>query len=118
MVSWATYPALDRYAPAGMSPAVVQGELRGRLGFQGVTITDGLGAGALYAYGGFAHRAVSASRAGADLLLCSTPSSAGNSPANGVAALNGLVAGFEDGAVSRTTAEASVARIIALRTSP
>jgi beta-N-acetylhexosaminidase len=47
MVSWATYPALDASLPAGLSPAVVQGELRGYLGYQGVTITDALEAGAV-----------------------------------------------------------------------
>ena len=42
MVSWAVYPALDAKYPAGLSSAVVQGELRGHLGYQGVTITDAL----------------------------------------------------------------------------
>ena len=51
MVSWAVYPALDAAYPAGFSSAVIQGELRGRLGYQGVTITDALEAGALAAYG-------------------------------------------------------------------
>jgi beta-N-acetylhexosaminidase len=37
MVSWATYPALDSTRPAGLSPTVVQQELRTRMGFQGVT---------------------------------------------------------------------------------
>jgi beta-N-acetylhexosaminidase len=36
MVSWAIYPALDAAHPAGLSPTVVQQELRGRLGYQGV----------------------------------------------------------------------------------
>lgn len=47
MTSWAVYPALDPDRPAGFSPAVVQGELRDRLGFRGVTVTDALEAGAL-----------------------------------------------------------------------
>ena len=51
MVSWAIYPALDRAYPAGLSSAVVGGELRARLGYQGVTITDALEAGALAAFG-------------------------------------------------------------------
>ena len=42
MASWAIYPALDATYPAGLSPAVIQGELRGRLGYQGVTITDAI----------------------------------------------------------------------------
>jgi beta-glucosidase-like glycosyl hydrolase len=41
MVSWAVYPALGA-RPAGLSPNVVQGELRDRLHLTGVTITDAL----------------------------------------------------------------------------
>ncbi len=70
MVSWAVYPALDPYRPAGLSPVVVQGELRQRLGFQGVTITDALEAGALRGYGTIARRGQLAALAGMDLLLC------------------------------------------------
>ena len=71
MVSWAVYPALDREHPAGLSPAMVGGELRSRLGFKGVTITDALEAGALRAFGTFGHRAVlaAASRDGSRPLL-------------------------------------------------
>src|SRR5258708_39239599 len=71
MVSWAVYPALDPGRPAGLSPAVVGGELRQRLGFTGVTITDALGAGALKAYGSTRHRATMAAGAGVGLILCS-----------------------------------------------
>ena len=51
MASWARYPALDPRLPAGLSPTIIQGDLEGRLGFSGVTITDALGAGALAVYG-------------------------------------------------------------------
>ena len=71
MVSWAIYPALDAVYPAGLSPAVVQGELRGHLGYQGVTITDAIEAGALTSFGSYGQRAVLAAQAGMDLLLCS-----------------------------------------------
>jgi beta-N-acetylhexosaminidase len=71
MTSWAVYPALDAVYPAGLSSTFVQGELRGRLGFGGVTITDALEAGALEAFGGTGDRALAAAQAGMDLLLCS-----------------------------------------------
>ncbi len=45
MVSWAVYPSLGSKRPAGLSGLVI-GELRTRLGFKGVTITDALEAGA------------------------------------------------------------------------
>jgi beta-N-acetylhexosaminidase len=71
MTSWAVYPALDPELPAGLSPTMIQRELRQRLRFRGVTITDALEAGALTAYGPSARRGVLAARAGMDVLLCS-----------------------------------------------
>lgn len=71
MVSWAIYPALDPNRPAGLSPTVVRQELRGRIGFTGVTVTDALEAGALAHYGSTGQRAVAAATAGMDLILCS-----------------------------------------------
>jgi beta-N-acetylhexosaminidase len=118
MVSWATYPALDPRRPAGLSAAVIQGELRGRLGYRGVTITDGLGAGALAAYGGFGQRGVLAAQAGADLLLCSVLVPQDNTPANGVAALDAVESALASGALSRSAATQAATRVIALRLSP
>lgn len=71
MTSWAVYPALDPKLPSGLSPAIVQGELRRRLKFRGVTITDALEAGAIAAFGTPAQCGVLAARAGMDVLLCS-----------------------------------------------
>ena len=115
MVSWARYPALDAHRPAGLSSAVIHGELRGRLGFKGVTITDELGAGALSAYGTYSQRAVLAAHAGADLLICSTTDVDANTPQEGVDALDGLAQAIASGSLSRTYAESAAARIVALR---
>jgi beta-N-acetylhexosaminidase len=112
MLSWAVYPALDPARPAGLSPAVVQGELRHRLGFRGVTITDALGAGALKRFGGIGHRGRLAALAGMDLLLCSE-----NRVTEGQQALAGVVAGYRSGQLSRASGQAAVARILALRAS-
>jgi beta-N-acetylhexosaminidase len=71
MTSWAVYPALDPRLPSGLSPTIVAGELRQRLGFRGVTITDALEAGAIAAFGTPAQCGVLAARAGMDVLLCS-----------------------------------------------
>jgi len=109
MVSWAVYPALAR-RPAGLSPAVVQGELRQRLGFGGVTVTDALEAGALRGYGSLGNRGVLAARAGMDLLLY-----AGRSVGDGVSGLDALVAAVRSGKLSRGALSASVARVLALR---
>ena len=71
MTSWAVYPALDPRLPSGLSPKIVTGELRQRLRFRGVTITDALEAGAIAAFGTPAECGVLAARAGMDVLLCS-----------------------------------------------
>jgi beta-N-acetylhexosaminidase len=71
MTSWAVYPALDPKLPSGLSPAIVGGELRQRLRFRGVTITDALEAGAIASFGTPAECGVLAARAGMDVLLCS-----------------------------------------------
>ena len=110
MLSWAVYTNLDPNRPAGVSPTVVQQELRGRVGFQGVTITDALEAGALQAYGGAANRAFSAAAAGMDLLLCSS-----GDPAQGDAAAQALVDAVTSGKLSRSGFDAALGRVNALR---
>jgi beta-N-acetylhexosaminidase len=112
MVSWAVYPALDPARPAGLSARIVEGELRGRLGFAGVTITDALEADALNPYGSFAHRAVLAAQAGMDLILCSAQSTT-----EGTQCLSGLEGGYATGALPRVGFQAAVARVMALRAS-
>lgn len=109
MVSWAIYPALSP-RPAGFSSIVVQRELRGRLGFQGVTITDALGAGALKAFGTGQHRAVLAAGAGMDLILCS-----GGQDSLGSQAKDGLAAAFLDGSLSGANFQRSAQRVVDLR---
>ena len=71
MTSWAVYPALDPRLPSGLSPTIVGGELRQRLKFRGVTITDALEAGAIASFGTPAQCSVLAAQAGIDVLLCS-----------------------------------------------
>jgi beta-N-acetylhexosaminidase len=71
MCSWAVYPALDPALPSGLSPTIVGGELRRRLKFRGVTITDALEAGAIASFGTPAQCGVLAARAGMDVLLAS-----------------------------------------------
>jgi beta-N-acetylhexosaminidase len=110
MVSWAIYPALDPSHPAGLSSAVVQGELRERLGFTGVTITDALEAGALAAYGTPGQRAVDAAQAGMDLILCSS-----GSVSQGEDATSALAAALQSGQLDASTFNAAVDRVSALR---
>ena len=71
MTSWAVYPALDPELPSGLSPTIVGSELRQRLKFRGVTITDALEAGAIASFGTPAQCGVLAAQAGMDVLLAS-----------------------------------------------
>ncbi|MCB0869992.1 MAG: hypothetical protein KDB52_04095 [Solirubrobacterales bacterium] len=68
MVGSAIYPAFGP-RPAMFEPKIVRGELRQRLGFQGVTITDAMGAAAVTSYAGIARAAILGARAGMDILL-------------------------------------------------
>jgi beta-N-acetylhexosaminidase len=110
MVSWAVYPSLGSTRPAGLSSNIVQGELRRRLGFTGVTITDALEAGALKPYGSFQHRALLAAQAGMDLLLCSD-----QTVGEGRQCLAGLLSGYSDGSLPQAAFQAADARVLALR---
>jgi beta-N-acetylhexosaminidase len=109
MVSWAAYPRLGGALPAGLSPAIVQGELRNRLGFRGVTITDAIGAGALAPYGSTGNRALMAAEAGMQLILAS------DSVAEGTQCRTALAAGYRDGKLVSATFAATVEQILTLR---
>jgi len=109
MMSWATYPSIQT-RPAGLSPKVVQGELRSRLKFTGVTITDALEAGALKSYGTTQNRTLLAAQAGMDLILASAQNVTQGQQARGA-----LAAAYSKGTLNRQAFLASVNRVIALR---
>ena len=110
MTSWAVYPALDPTLPAGLSPTIVQGELRRRLGFDGVTITDALEAGSLAPYGTWAQRGVLAAEAGMDLLLCS-----GRDVSQGQTTVAALAEALDDHRLNPGHAKQTLRRVLALR---
>ncbi|KAJ5818840.1 Glycoside hydrolase superfamily [Penicillium riverlandense] len=110
MHSWALYPALDSKYPSGLSRKWVQGELRGRLGFTGVTITDAIEAGALEAFGTDAERAVLASQAGMDIILASA-----RNVTQGESVVDALVSALNDGTLSEDSFNEATDRILAVR---
>jgi beta-N-acetylhexosaminidase len=110
MVANATYSAYDPDRPATLSSRVIGGLLRGRLGYEGVVVTDDLGAGALAGAGIHeAEAAVAAARAGADLLLFALD--------DGAAARRALVAAVRRGNIDRRGLVDSCARLAGLRAS-
>ncbi|HVU93053.1 MAG TPA: glycoside hydrolase family 3 N-terminal domain-containing protein, partial [Jatrophihabitans sp.] len=110
MTSWAVYPALDPRFPAGLSPAIVQGELRRRLGFRGVTITDALEAGALDPFGDTSARVLLAAQAGMDVLLCS-----GRDMTQGTDAVQALAAALRDHRLNPGHSRQALRRVLSLR---
>ncbi|MEO7236058.1 MAG: glycoside hydrolase family 3 N-terminal domain-containing protein [Lapillicoccus sp.] len=110
MTSWATYPALDRRLPAGLSSRTIKGELRGRLRFRGVTITDALEAKALTAFGDTGQRAVLAAKAGMDLVLCSA-----KDLTQSQAAVSALATAIGTGGLGPGESDRALERVLGLR---
>lgn len=108
MLSTAVYPALDE-RPAALSARWIRGELRRRLGFRGVTISDDLGTPAVAALGSNADLAVMAVDAGTDLPLFAASYRAGAQAAEGLLAAARI--GRLDPRVLRETAR----RVLRLR---
>ena len=86
MTSTADYPALDSARPAVFSRRILVDELRARVGFGGVTVTDSLGVESASRLGSPETRAVRAARAGNDLLLFASSYAAGVRGARALAA--------------------------------
>jgi beta-N-acetylhexosaminidase len=109
MLSTAIYPALSG-KPAALSRAIATGELRDRLAFRGVSISDALGTVSARAVGGPAKTAAAAAAAGTDLILYTSLGDAAK-------AQHALARGLADGSLDRAEFEASVNRVLALRAS-
>jgi beta-N-acetylhexosaminidase len=107
MLATAIYPALSP-RPAAFSHRIVTGELRGRLGFRGVTITDSLGSAAVAEFGGQREAAVDGAAAGDDLLLFDDLPSA-------LAGHAALVAQLHNGGLKPAPFRAAAARVLRLR---
>jgi beta-N-acetylhexosaminidase len=98
MMSNDTVPGLTS-TPAGLSPTVINDELKGKLGFHGLVITDALDAKAISAAGYSVPQAtVQALRAGADMVMFSMePNTAGLTSATADA----VATAVSDGQLSR-----------------
>jgi beta-N-acetylhexosaminidase len=107
MVGTAVYRAWGA-RPAALTPALVRGELRGRLGFGGVTVSDALDTPALAPWGSVPDVAAAAARAGIDLQLYAGPRAA-------VAAARGVRDALASGRLDRDAMAASVDRVLAVR---
>ena len=107
MVSAAIYPAFSS-RPAVFSRQLVTGELRHRLGYQGVAMTDALDTVSAAAFGDPAETGLAAVRAGCDLLLFTEPGPAES-------ARRALVRQLRSGSLDRDAFETAARRVDDLR---
>jgi beta-N-acetylhexosaminidase len=107
MLSTAIYPAFSP-KPAAFARPIATGELRQRIGFNGVSITDALESAAVRDFGGPATVARAASAAGTDLLLFTDYRAA-------MAAGRALLGSLRGTPSVRAAFEASASRILHLR---
>ncbi len=107
MLSTAIYPAFSP-RPAAFARQIASGELRDRIGFGGVSITDALESVAVRDFGGPAKVAIAGAEAGTDLLLFSDYRAA-------AVAHGAMLRGLRRGGLRRPSFEASVSRVLRLR---
>jgi beta-N-acetylhexosaminidase len=105
MMGHLIYPTIDPERPASLSPRAVQ-LLREELGFDGVIVTDDLSMAGASAEGSPAGAAVAAVKAGADLLIISSPAQ------EQADAYEAVVAAVEAGEIPEKQIESSVRRVI------
>jgi beta-N-acetylhexosaminidase len=108
MLATAVYRALDNL-PAAFSKRWIGEELRDRLGFRGVTISDDLQTPAVASFGSIRERAVRAAKAGIDV-----PLFVGTYRASAQAA-EGLVAAARGGVLSPADLDETAQRVLRLR---
>ena len=107
LLSHVLVPAMDAKRPATLSPALIE-ELKGRLRFEGVVLTDDLFMGAVAGERPPERSAVEALAAGADLLMLS----AGGSAARVRQAIRRAV---ESGALPEARLDDACARVVAMK---
>jgi len=100
---------IDDVLPATLSPRVLDGILRGELGYRGVVVSDDIEMGALAKRWRPAELALRAAQAGCDLMLvCSSHDAQ-------VEAIEGMVRGLESEALSWTALDDACGRLRALK---
>ena len=107
MISTAIYPHFS-HRPAAFSKRIATGELRSRLGFAGVSMSDALQTASARHFGGPAKVGVAAAKAGTDLLLFTDFHAAAR-------AGRALRRRLRSGALPRPPFEQSVQRVLDLR---
>ena len=108
VLSLAFYAAYDPVTPGALTEPIATGLLRDELDFDGVAITDDLGAGAVSSSYAPRDAAVAALQAGADLIQLGSPEDQ-----NGVR--DALIQALADGELERERAVEAASRVIELK---
>ena len=108
MTAHIVVPALEPRPdlPASLSADILTEVLRNRMGFDGIIVTDSLGMGAVAGRWGQAQAAVEAVKAGADIVLSTSPLEAH------IAIHQALVTAVQNGEITPERIDASVLRIL------
>jgi len=107
LVGHGRFPELDSTStPSTVSAAIVGGELRGCLGFEGVVMTDAFEMGAVGSIGTQGDAALGALLAGADVILA---------PSDLAAAHAAIMAAVADGRLTEARIDISVQRVLTLK---
>jgi beta-N-acetylhexosaminidase len=115
MTSHLNHRGWDENYPVTLSPKVLQGMLRGKLGYQGVIISDDLLMGAIIKQFSLEEACVLAVHAGVDILLASNNSPEGDDPHLFHRIHETLVKAVEQGRISSNRIESSWSRVLALK---
>jgi beta-N-acetylhexosaminidase len=109
MVTHIKYPAYDKENPASLSQSIITDLLRGKLGYEGIVITDDLEMGAVNKYFSYSDMGREALLAGADILLVC------HEYENQLEVYNGIVEAVKNGEISMDRINESVARILSYK---
>jgi beta-N-acetylhexosaminidase len=108
LLSHVLVPAVDPERPATLSPAYARDMLKGKLGFDGVVLTDDLLMGALDGQSSPGEKAVEALAAGADLLMLSDGGEA-------LGVRSALVSAISSGRIPESRLDDAVLRVLELK---
>ncbi len=115
MTSHLNHRGWDEKYPVTLSPKILQGMLRGKLGYRGVIISDDLLMGAIVKQFSLEEACVLAVQAGVDILLASNNSPEGDDPRLFHRIYETLLKAVEQGRISPRRIESSFSRISSLK---
>ncbi len=109
MIAHILLPKLDGKYPSSMSKAVITDLLRGKLGFEGVVMTDDMTMGAIAENYGLGDAAVRSVQAGSDIVLVA------HGADQAIETIQAIKKAVESGQISEQRIDESAARILALK---